>query len=58
MHEKIDLVKNYEYTRDFIFIKNFRHPPKMDAVFYLCNEIFPLIKNLKNVKLFVWNNDP
>ncbi|MCX7856654.1 MAG: glycosyltransferase [Deltaproteobacteria bacterium] len=59
VHEKIDFIKRFEETRDLVFVGNFRHAPNRDAVFYLCNEIFPLIKEtLKDVKLFVIGNSP
>ncbi len=59
IHEKIDIKKVFEDTEDILFVGNFNHPPNRDAAFFLCNEIFPFIKNaLKGVKLYIVGNNP
>lgn len=59
IHQKIDQEKNYEKTENLLFVGNFIHSPNRDAVFYLCKEIFPLIKQeLPAVKLFIVGNAP
>jgi len=59
VHEVIDFEKNFDETSDLLFVGNFQHPPNRDAVFYLCKDIFPLIKKeLTAVKLFIVGNSP
>jgi len=37
---------------ELLFVGGYRHPPNVDAVVYLCNEILPLIKaHIPNVRL-------
>lgn len=45
----------FEERQDFVTIGNFRHPPNLDSVFYLKEEIWPLIrKELPQAKLHVY----
>ena len=50
---------SYNLREDFMAIGNFRHPPNWDAVLWLKQQIWPLIrKQLPNVKLNVYGAYP
>jgi GT2 family glycosyltransferase/2-polyprenyl-3-methyl-5-hydroxy-6-metoxy-1,4-benzoquinol methylase len=45
--------------RDLLFVGGFSHTPNVDAVLYLCHDIFPLVKTrLPQTKLYVVGNCP
>ena len=47
--------KGFDARQDFVTIGNFLHPPNLDAVKYLKNEIWPLIrKELPKVEMHVY----
>lgn len=57
--EKIALWPGFEQRSGFISIGNFLHEPNWDAVLYLKQEIWPLIrKKLPKVELFVYGAYP
>ncbi|NND78319.1 MAG: glycosyltransferase, partial [Maribacter sp.] len=48
---------NYEERKDFVFIGNGKHAPNVDAIVWLKNEIWPLIrKSLPTAKLHVYGS--
>jgi O-antigen biosynthesis protein len=54
-----DTWPNYETRRDFISIGNFLHEPNWDAVLYLKNTLWPLIRNqLPEAKLQIYGAYP
>ena len=56
---KQDLLPAFEDRKDFVFIGNFLHAPNVDALSYLCDEIWPLIRNqLPEVNLQVFGAYP
>jgi glycosyltransferase involved in cell wall biosynthesis len=49
----------FDSRNDILFLGGFAHPPNVDAVTFLTNEIFPLIKQeLPKVCLYVLGNNP
>lgn len=49
----------FEERSDFVTIGNFRHPPNADAIHYLKNEIWPLIRKvLPDAKMHVYGSYP
>ena len=49
----------FEERSGFVTIGNFRHPPNADAIHYLKNEIWPLIRNvLPDAKMHVYGSYP
>ena len=47
--------KSFEERTDFVSIGNFLHPPNLDAVYHLKNDIWPLIKShLPKVNLHIY----
>lgn len=54
-HEEQKILPKFEQRRDFIFIGNFLHDPNFDAVLYLKEDIWPLIKQrLPEAKLLIY----
>ena len=52
-------VPNFGHRHDFMFLGGFQHPPNVDSVEYLVNEIFPQIKQkLPQTKLYVIGSNP
>lgn len=50
---------NPSASNSLLFVGSFRHFPNVEAVRYLCQEIFPLIKKaLSDVKLYIVGGDP
>jgi glycosyltransferase involved in cell wall biosynthesis len=50
---------SFEERNDFVSIGNFRHPPNADAIRYLKNEIWPLIRKvLPDAKMHVYGSYP
>ena len=44
----------FNKRKDIVFVGGFQHTPNVDAIFYFCNEIWPLIRHrLKTVKLYI-----
>lgn len=53
--EKVLQLPSFEERQHFISIGNFRHPPNVDAVFYLKQEIWPFIqKQLPNTQMHIY----
>lgn len=53
------LEPSFEERSGFVTIGNFRHPPNADAIQYLKNEIWPLIRNvLPDAKMHVYGSYP
>lgn len=53
------LEPSFEERSGFVTIGNFRHPPNADAIKYLKNEIWPLIRNvLPDAKMHVYGSYP
>jgi len=50
----------YQNRRGILFIGNFRHPPNVQAVEYLCKEVLPLIPEnvLADHPLYIVGNEP
>lgn len=50
----------FEARRGMVFIGNFRHPPNVEAVSYLCDEILPLLdaEILADHPVYIVGNDP
>ncbi|MBU4419130.1 MAG: glycosyltransferase family 4 protein, partial [Candidatus Omnitrophica bacterium] len=57
--EEYALSQESEKLYDLIFVGNFSHSPNVDAVFYFCKEILPLIKkNLPNISFLIAGANP
>jgi len=51
--------KGFEERSGILFVGNFAHRPNIDAVIYLCEEIFPMIHaEIQDIRLFVVGNNP
>ena len=50
---------SFEERRGILFIGSYNHTPNVDAVYYLCKEIMPMIwKEEPNIKLTLLGSDP
>jgi len=49
----------YDERKDLLFLGGFQHPPNVDSLKYLINDLFPKIrKKLPDVKLYVIGSNP
>ncbi len=56
---KIELLPSFEERQGFVSIGNFKHKPNVDAVKYLKNEIWPIIRReLPNEQLHIYGAYP
>lgn len=56
---KISAAREFEKTDGILFIGGYGHPPNVDAVIWLCNEIMPIVRRtLPAVRLTLLGNDP
>ncbi|MGI0088364.1 MAG: glycosyltransferase [Nitrosotalea sp.] len=52
-------VPQFDSRKDLIFLGGFQHPPNMDSLMFLLNEIFPLIKKkVVDINLYVIGSNP
>jgi len=59
IHKLYGSVKPFSERRDILFIGSFQHSPNLDAVNYLMNEIYPLIRReIVGVKIYIIGSDP
>ncbi len=59
IHDIYGSSKDYSNREGIIFIGSFQHNPNLDAVSYLVNEIYPLIKKeMKDVKIYIIGDNP
>ncbi|HQI81244.1 MAG TPA: glycosyltransferase, partial [Deltaproteobacteria bacterium] len=59
IHRKVSWTKEYDQSRDLLFVGNFNHKPNIDAVLFLHRKIFPIIaKNLPDARVYIVGNNP
>jgi GT2 family glycosyltransferase/glycosyltransferase involved in cell wall biosynthesis len=59
IHKKVSWTKEYDQTRDLLFVGNFNHKPNIDAVLFLHKKIFPLVsRKLPDTRVYIVGNNP
>jgi len=59
IHKEVPWTKEFEQTKDLLFVGNFNHKPNIDAVLFLHKKIFPVIrKGLPGVRVYIVGNNP
>jgi O-antigen biosynthesis protein len=58
IHQVQRIVNTFKDRRDILFIGGFDHMPNIDAMEYFIKDIFPLVKNKLDVKIYIIGNIP
>jgi glycosyltransferase involved in cell wall biosynthesis len=59
IHKLHGSAKPFSERKDILFIGSFQHAPNLDAVSYLMDEIYPLIRRkIIGIKLYIIGSDP
>jgi GT2 family glycosyltransferase/glycosyltransferase involved in cell wall biosynthesis len=59
IHRKVSWTKEFDQTKDMLFVGNFNHKPNIDAVLFLHQKIFPLVtRKLPDARVYIVGNNP